>query len=62
MPIPEITSAEAYLPYTQSKLLHPSRSKAWRDRKVWIHEPLRETEMVSLPGVSAVYLAWTFSG
>jgi AraC family transcriptional regulator len=62
MPIPETTSAEAYLPYTRSRLLRPSRGKAWRDLKVWIHEPLRETSAVILPGVSEAYLAWTFSG
>lgn len=62
MPIPETTSAEAYLPYTRSKLLRPSRGKAWRDLKAWIHEPLRETDSVALPGVSEAYLAWTFSG
>lgn len=62
MPIPETTSAEAYLPYTRSKLLRPSRGKAWRDLKAWIHEPLRETESLALPGVSEAYLAWTFSG
>lgn len=62
MAIPETTSAEAYLPYTRSKLLRPSRGKAWRDLKAWIHEPLRETEAVALPGVSEAYLAWTFSG
>lgn len=62
MPIPETTSAEAYLPYTHSKLLRPSRGKAWKDLKAWIHEPLRETDAVALPGVSEAYLAWTFSG
>lgn len=62
MVIPETTSAEAYLPYTRSKLLRPSRGKAWRDLKAWIHEPLRETDALALPGVSEAYLAWTFSG
>ncbi|MFT3830276.1 MAG: AraC family transcriptional regulator [Opitutaceae bacterium] len=62
MPIPDTTSAEAYLPYTKSKLLRPSRGKAWRDLKAWIHEPLRETDALALPGVSEPYLAWTFSG
>jgi len=62
MPIPETTSAEAYLPYTRSKLLRPSRGKAWHDLKAWIHEPQRETESLALPGVSEAYLAWTFSG
>ncbi|MBP6864359.1 MAG: helix-turn-helix transcriptional regulator [Candidatus Didemnitutus sp.] len=62
MPIPETTSAEAYLPYTHSRLLRPSRGKAWRDLKAWIHEPLRETDSVALPGVREAYLAWTFSG
>lgn len=59
---PETTSAEAYLPYTQSRLLKPSRGKAWRDLKAWITEPLRQTEALLLPGVSEAYLAWTFSG
>lgn len=62
MPIPETTSAEAYIPYTRAKCLRPSRGKAWRDLKAWITEPLRETEALSLPGVSEAYLAWTFSG
>ena len=62
MPIPDNTSAEAYLPYTKSRLLRPSRGKAWRDLKAWIHEPLRETDALALPGVSEPYLAWTFSG
>lgn len=62
MPIPDTTSAEAYLPYTHSRLLQPSRGKAWRDLKAWIHEPLRETAAVALPGVREAYLAWTFSG
>jgi len=62
MPIPDKTSAEAYLPYTRSKCLRPSRGKAWRDLKAWIHEPLRETDALVLPGVSEAYLAWTFSG
>jgi AraC family transcriptional regulator len=62
MPIPDTTSAEAYLPYTKSRLLRPSRGKAWRDLKAWIHEPLRETDALAMPGVSEPYLAWTFSG
>ena len=62
MAIPQTTSAEAYLPYTKSKCLRPSRGKAWRDLKAWITEPLRETEALALPGVSEAYLAWTFSG
>jgi AraC family transcriptional regulator len=62
MPIPESTSAEAYLPYTKSKSLRPSRGKAWRDLKAWVTEPLRETEALVLPAVSEPYLAWTFSG
>ncbi len=62
MPTPETTSAEAYLPYTQSKLLRPSRGKAWRELKAWIAEPLRQTEALMLPAVSEAYLAWTFSG
>lgn len=62
MPTPETTSAEAYIPYTRAKCLRPSRGKAWRDLKAWITEPLRETEALSLPGVSEAYLAWTFSG
>ncbi len=62
MPIPDKTSAEAYLPYTKAKSLRPSRGKAWRDLKAWITEPLRETEALAMPGVSEAYLAWTFSG
>jgi AraC family transcriptional regulator len=62
MPIPDKTSAEAYLPYTKAKCLRPSRGKAWGDLKAWITEPLRETEALALPGVSEAYLAWTFSG
>ncbi len=62
MVIPETTSAEAYLPYTQAKLLRPSRGKAWGDLKAWITEPLRETGALTMPGVSEAYLAWTFSG
>jgi AraC family transcriptional regulator len=62
MPIPDKTSAEAYLPYTRAKCLRPSRGKAWRDLKAWITEPLRETEALAMPGVSEAYLAWTFSG
>lgn len=62
MPIPDKTSAEAYLPYTMAKSLRPSRGKAWRDLKAWITEPLRETEALVMPGVSEAYLAWTFSG
>jgi AraC family transcriptional regulator len=62
MPIPDKTSAEAYLPYTKSKCLRPSRGKAWRDLKAWITQPLRETDTLAMPGVSEVYLAWTFSG
>lgn len=62
MPIPDKTSAEAYLAYTQSKCLRPSRGKAWRDLKAWIHQPLRETEALAMPGVSEAYLAWTFTG
>ena len=62
MPIPDKTSAEAYLPYTGAKSLRPSRGKAWRDLKAWITEPLRETEALAMPGVSEAYLAWTFSG
>jgi AraC family transcriptional regulator len=62
MPVPETTSSEAYLPYTRSKLLRPSRGKAWRDLKAWIHEPLRETDALVLPGVRETYLAWVFSG
>lgn len=62
MPIPDKTSAEAYLPYTRSKCLRPSRGKAWHDLKAWIHQPLRETEALTMPGVSEAYLAWTFSG
>jgi AraC family transcriptional regulator len=61
-PTPETTSSEAYLPYTHSKLLRPSRGKAWRDLKAWIHEPPRETDALALPGVSEASLAWTFSG
>lgn len=62
MPIPDKTSAEAYLAYTKSKCLRPSRGKAWRDLKAWIAEPLRETDALAMPGVSEAYLAWTFSG
>ena len=62
MPIPDKTSAEAYLPYTKAKCLRPSRGKAWRDLKAWITEPLRETDALEMPGVSEAYLAWTFSG
>jgi len=62
MPVPDKTSAEAYLPYTKAKCLRPSRGKAWRDLKAWITEPLRETEALAMPGVSEPYLAWTFSG
>ena len=62
MPIPDKTSAEAYLPYTGAKSLRPSRGKAWCDLKAWITQPLRETETLALPGVSEAYLAWTFSG
>jgi AraC family transcriptional regulator len=62
MPIPDRTSAEAYLPYTKAKCLRPSRGKAWRDLKAWITEPLRETDALALPAVSEAYLAWTFSG
>ena len=62
MPIPNKTSAEAYLPYTKAKCLRPSRGKAWRDLKAWVTEPLRETEALAMPGVSEAYLAWTFSG
>ena len=62
MPIPDKTSAEAYLPYAGAKSLRPSRGKAWRDLKAWITEPLRETEALAMPGVSEAYLAWTFSG
>ncbi|MBX3736831.1 MAG: helix-turn-helix transcriptional regulator [Candidatus Didemnitutus sp.] len=62
MPIPDKTSAEAYLPYTRSTCLRPSRGKAWHDLKAWIHQPLRETEALAMPGVSEAYLAWTFSG
>ena len=62
MPIPDKTSAEAYLPYTMSKRLRPSRGKAWRDLKAWIHQRLRETDALALPAVSEAYLAWTFSG
>jgi AraC family transcriptional regulator len=62
MPIPDKTSAEAYIPYTGAKCLRPSRGKAWRDLKAWITEPMRETEARPLPAVSEAYLAWTFSG
>jgi AraC family transcriptional regulator len=62
MVIPDTTSAEAYLPYTKSKCLRPSRGKAWRDLKAWITQPLRETDALTMPGVSEAYLAWTFSG
>lgn len=62
MPVPDKTSAEAYLPYTGAKCLRPSRGKAWRDLKAWITEPQRETDTRELPGVSEAYLAWTFSG
>lgn len=62
MPVPDKTSAEAYLPYTKSQCLRPSRGKAWRDLKAWITQPLRETEGLVMPGVSEAYLAWTFSG
>lgn len=62
MPIPETTSAEAYIPYTRAKCLRPGKGKAWRDLKAWITEPLRETEALALPGVNEAYLAWTFSG
>ena len=62
MPIPDKTSAEAYLPYTRAKCLRPSRGKAWRDLKAWITRPLRETEALAMPGVSEAYLAWTISG
>ena len=62
MPIPETTSAEAYLAYTRAKCLRPSKGKAWRDLKAWITEPLRETGALALPGVSEPFLAWTFSG
>lgn len=62
MPIPDSTSAEAYLPYTRAKCLRPSRGKAWRDLKAWVTEPLRETEALAMPAVSEPYLAWTFSG
>jgi AraC family transcriptional regulator len=62
MPVPDKTSAEAYLPYTKAQCLRPSRGKAWRDLKAWITQPLRETEALAMPGVSEAYLAWTFSG
>jgi AraC family transcriptional regulator len=62
MPIPDKTSAEAYLPYTMAKCLRPSRGKAWHDLKAWITQPLRETGALALPAVSEAYLAWTFSG
>ena len=62
MPIPDTTSAEAYLPYTHAKCLRPSKGKAWRDLKAWVTEPLRETGALPMPGVSEPYLAWTFSG
>lgn len=62
MPVPDKTSAEAYLPYTKAKCLRPGRGKAWRDLKAWITEPLRETDALEMPGVSEAYLAWTFSG
>lgn len=62
MPVPDKTSAEAYLPYTKAKSLRPSRGKAWGDLKAWVTQPLRETEALAMPGVSEAYLAWTFSG
>jgi AraC family transcriptional regulator len=62
MPVPDKTSAEAYLPYTKAQCLRPSRGKAWRDLKAWITQPLRETDALAMPGVSEAYLAWTFSG
>jgi AraC family transcriptional regulator len=62
MPIPDKTSAEAYLPYTKAKSLRSGRGKAWRDLKARVTEPARETESLAMPGVSEAYLAWTFSG
>lgn len=62
MSIPEQTSAEAYLAYTRSKCLRQSRGKAWHDLKAWLHQPLRETEALTMPGVSEAYLACTFAG
>lgn len=62
MPIPDKTSAEAYLPYTKAKSLRPSRGKAWRDLKAWISQPPRETDALLMPAVSEASLCWTFSG
>lgn len=62
MPIPDKTSAEAYMPYTKAKCLKPSRGKAWRDLKAWISQPPRETDALLMPAVSEASLCWTFSG
>jgi AraC family transcriptional regulator len=62
MPIPETTSAEAFERYVGGKCLVACRGEAWRDIKAWIIAPPRSVEMVSLPAVSELFLAWTISG
>ena len=62
VPIPEITSAEAFERYVGGKCLVASRGEAWRDIKAWVIAPLRAVEVVHLPAVSEPFLAWSVSG
>jgi len=62
MPLPEITSAEAYESYIGGKCLRASRGVAWREIKACVVASPRIVDIVHLPAVSEPFIAWTISG
>jgi AraC family transcriptional regulator len=61
MPIPEITSAEAFERYVGGRCLRVGKGEAWRDLKAWLVVVPSVANMVPLPAVSEPFLAWTTS-
>lgn len=62
MPIPETTSAEAFARYVGGKVLRVGRGKAWREIQAWTMALPRGMDLLPLPSVSELFLAWTVSG
>lgn len=62
MPIPETTSAEAFPLNVGEMVLRIGRGKAWREFKIWLIAPPRDTDLVSLPLVGKPFLACVVPG
>jgi AraC family transcriptional regulator len=62
MPVPETTSAEAFVRYVGGNVMRAGNGKAWRNIKAWIVALPRTADALPLPSVSEPFLAWTISG